>query len=93
MKEARIDYLFDGICLTTALMSVEQIFQIILLVLGCISSLVSIAYSLYKWLKKAKEDGKITKEEFKEGIDIATNGAKEINEQIKEAKDEIQRKD
>lgn len=86
MKETRIDYLFDGIALASAALSVEQIFQIILLVLGCISSLISICYSLYKWFKNAKKDGKITPEEVKEGVDIATTGVKEISDKIRKEK-------
>lgn len=79
----RIDYLFDGFSIMCGIVQTERIFQIIMLVIGIISSIVSVLYSFYHWYMEAKADGKITKEEIKEGTDILINGGKEIKEQIK----------
>lgn len=44
----------------------NEIFQYISLILTILSTLVAIAFTIYKWYKKAKEDGKITEEEVEE---------------------------
>lgn len=69
-----------GIVLTAV--QTQQVFQIISLVLTCLSITFSIAFTLYKWFKEAKKDGKIDKEEIDEAIDVVTKGVKEINNEI-----------
>lgn len=86
MKETRIDYILDGVVLTSAAASIEQTIQIVLLVLGCVSSAISIAYTIYKWWKKAKADGKITKEEIKEGVDLLQNEVENLDDKLKRRK-------
>ena len=70
MKEMRIDYILDGIAVGLGVAQVNEIMQIVQLTLGVLATIISIAFSLYKWWKKAKEDGKITEEEINEAIDI-----------------------
>lgn len=43
--------------------------QIISLVLTIVATVFSIAFTIYKWYKSAKADGKITKDEIDELID------------------------
>ena len=43
--------------------------QIISLVLTIVATAFSIAFTIYKWYKSAKADGKITKDEIDELID------------------------
>lgn len=71
---------FGGIL--TALQS-DVVFQYISLALTILSTLVAIAFTIWKWWKKASEDGKITKEEIEELED-------DLKEHIdkKEGKDE-----
>lgn len=47
----------------------DQIFQYISLGLTILSTLVAIAYTIWKWWRKAKEDGKIDEEEVKDLVD------------------------
>ena len=54
---------FGGIL--TALQT-DAVFQYISLALTILSTLVAIAFTIWKWWKKASEDGKITKEEIEE---------------------------
>lgn len=64
----------------------NQIFQTISLILTCLATLVTIAYTIYKWYKNAKKDGKIDEQEIKEGIDIikdATDKVKELSNKDK----------
>lgn len=45
-------------------------------------SVVLLAYRLWKWWKEAKKDGKITKEEIKEGLDIVKDGLEDVKHTI-----------
>lgn len=42
----------------------NEIFQFVMLILSILSTLFTLAYTIYKWYNKAKEDGKITKDEI-----------------------------
>lgn len=44
----------------------NEIFQFIMLILSILSTIFTLAYTLYRWYNKAKEDGKITSEEIEE---------------------------
>ena len=74
-------YVFDGVAVLFTALQSEQIFQIISLILTAISICVSLGFTIWKWIKTAKEDGKITKEEIE---DLE----KEINEKINSKKGE-----
>lgn len=66
----------------------NEVFRLIQIILCCLSAAVVLAYNIYKWYKKAKEDGKITKDELKEGINIVKEGVNDIKEITeKESKD------
>ena len=58
------------------------ILQWVQLGLAIACSIVLLAYRLWKWWKEAKADGKITKEEIKEGLDIVITGANEIKDNL-----------
>lgn len=73
MKEFRIDYVLDGIAVGLGVAQLNQVMQIIQLTLGILATIISITFSLYKWWKKAKEDGKITEDEINEAIDIVND--------------------
>lgn len=77
MKDTRIDYVLDGIAFAGSMAQTELLLKYISLGLTILATCISIAYSLYKWWKKAKEDGKITKEELKDGIDIIKDHLKD----------------
>lgn len=69
MKDNNIvSYILSGFTFLTSALT-QDIMQIILLVLGILSTLFSIAYTVWKWYKKAKEDGIITDEEIDELMD------------------------
>lgn len=44
----------------------NQILQTISFILTIISVIITIAFTIYKWYRKAKADGKITPDEIKE---------------------------
>ena len=60
----------------------NEILQTISLIITITGALITyIGIPLFAWYKKSKADGKITKEEIKEGIDIAKNGAEKIKKE------------
>ena len=61
----------------------SEILQIAELIISILTTLFILFVNIWTWWKKAKADGKITKDELKEGIDIVTTGVEEIEEKIK----------
>lgn len=64
----------------------NQVLQTISLVLTIIGTIITIASALYMWFKKAKEDGKITKDEIEEGAKIIQDGIKDIKDALDDKK-------
>ncbi len=61
----------------------EQIISIICSVIGVIIVIISsIVIPLIQWHKKAKEDGKISKEELEEAKEIVSKGVGEVKDTI-----------
>ena len=74
----RIDYLFDSIAIVFASVQPEVLFRYISLILSILATLISIAFSVWQWWTRASADGKISKDEIKEGVEILHNGTNEI---------------
>lgn len=66
----------------------SEVLQIISLVLTIIGSLITIIMAVTNWWKKANADGKITKEEIQEGIDIIQDGIEDLKDKTKEDKED-----
>lgn len=66
MKNTRFDYILDVVAITLGLTQGEDLLRYIQLGFGILATLISIAFSIWKWWKKASADGKITKDEIKE---------------------------
>ena len=70
--------------LTISTEQLEQIISIVCSVLGVIIVIfTSIIIPLINWYKNAKKDGKISKEELKEGNDIIKDGIDQIKDKNK----------
>ena len=66
----------------TGLMSTNEVFQIVLTCLGILSAVISLAYNIYVWYKKATSDKKLSSKEVKELKDILKKGIDEISKNI-----------
>ena len=75
----------NGLMYVFTVVQTKEIFQIISLCLSILISLIIIVSKVVEWFKKAKEDGKITKEELNE----LTNNVKEDVNDIKDNVEEI----
>ena len=65
----------------------NELLQTISLVLTIVGTCITIAMALINWWKKAKEDGKIDKDEIKDAVDIIKDGAESIQDTLKDKED------
>lgn len=87
MKKSYLAELLNGVTYVFAAMQANEVFQIIELCLSIVTSVVLIAFRLWKWHEAAIEDGKITKDEIKEGLDILADGAEDLKKKGEEKDD------
>ena len=59
----------------------KEVFEIVQIIASIIVSILTIAYILWKWYKKAKEDGKITADEVADLVE-------DIKDEFKEEKND-----
>lgn len=87
-KDSAFGFIGSGIEFVLAAIQADEVFQIITFVLGILTSAVTLAFTLYKWYKAASADGKITKDEVEEGLDIVKHGIEEIGKKADNKKSE-----
>ena len=80
----------SGIGSTISMDQLDRILSISCSILGIVITIVvAIIIPLFRWWKKAKADGKITKEELEEGKNILQQGI----ESVKNAQDKNKKED
>ena len=75
----------NGVQYVFAVLQQNETLQYIELGLSILTSIILIAFRIWRWVKEAKADGKITKEEIEEGAKIIVDGAQEIADKTKES--------
>ena len=66
----------------------NEVLQTISLVITVIGGLITfIIVPLVNWYKNAKKDGKIDKEELKDGVDIIVEGSEKLKDEIDDKKE------
>lgn len=65
----RYDFLTEIFGVIFTAIQTNEFFQLISLILTCLATAISIAFTIFLWYKKAKLDGKITADEVKELTD------------------------
>lgn len=86
MKNNNYDFLTNALSVAMTAVQTNEIFQIVSLILTCISITFSMIFTIWKWYHNATADGKIDKKE----IDEIMN---EINDKLNNLNDELNRKD
>ena len=72
----------------------NELLQTISLVITIIGALITfVIMPLWNWYKEAKKDGKITKEELKEGTKIVIEGSQSVKDKVEEVKQLDKRED
>lgn len=64
-----VGWIGSGISTILTVAQTNEIFQLIQIILTSIAVLVSLAYTIWKWYRNAKKDGKITSNEVDELFD------------------------
>lgn len=73
---------------TSTAIQPNEVFQYIQMGLTIIATLITIILGIRAWWKDAKKDGKIDKEEMKEGAEIIKNGIDTIQQTLQNNKKE-----
>ena len=79
----------NGVMYVLTFTQANEMFETISLILSIVISLLIIASKFIEWVRKAKADGKIDKEEIEELVGIVEELKGELDN-IKEKKDELQ---
>lgn len=82
MKHNYTCEVFNALQYALATIQDNPIWQGIQLGLSILTSVVLIAYRLWRWHNEAAKDGKITKEEIEEGAKIIGDGLEDINSKV-----------
>lgn len=70
MKNDFLVYIGNGLAILSTALQNEETRSLISWILTIVTTSVTLIYTLWKWYKKAKADGKIDDEEAKEGLSI-----------------------
>ena len=65
----------------------NELLQTISLILTIVGTVITIVMALLNWWNRSKKDGKIDKEEAKEGLDIVMGGVEQIQEALDKDKE------
>lgn len=79
-KNEIVSTAFNGLSYLSAFMQDNEVLQIIGFVLSILTSLILIAYRIWKWWKEASADGKIDNEEKSTLLNILVDGAEELKD-------------
>ena len=79
-------YVCNGIGIVFSAIQTNEVLSWISWIVTLIATVLSISFTLWKWWKKASEDGKITKEEVEELGDIVEQSKDKIEEVNKDGK-------
>ena len=84
IKNNALSWITNSITYVCAIVSTDEISQIILYCLGIVGTLISISYNIYIWYVKAHADGKISKHEVDKLKDTLDKIIDEIKNKTKE---------
>ena len=64
----------------------NEILQTISLIITILGGIITIVFALIGWWQRAKQDGKIDKDEIKEAVDIIKEGTEDIKDALDDKK-------
>ena len=86
MKE-HLDILGIGIQAILTAVQTDEVLRWVAFGCTIFSVILNIAYNIWRWWKKSKEDGKISMNEVDELVDIVKDGSDTLTNTIKEGTD------
>lgn len=80
MKDFNIGFITTPFAALLTVTQTNAVLQSIQIVLTILCAIITIAFTVWRWYKKATEDGQITKDEISELIDDLEPSIKDIND-------------
>ena len=68
------------ICMFNTILQSDEVLKYVNLVITILIGIVSLSYTIYRWYKKAKEDGKISSDEIEELKNNILDGLNKTND-------------
>ena len=87
------EWIGTGISAVLTIVQTNEVFQIISLVLTILTTLLTFIFTIYKWIKMSKEDGKIDENEIKQGIEIVEDFKESLDKISEEFNDKEDKND
>ena len=87
MKDNLLNILNIGLQAIFTAIQTDEVLRWISFGFTLVSVIITIAYNIWKWWRKSKEDGKISMNEVDELVDIVKDGSDTLTNTIKEGKD------
>ena len=78
---------FNGASYILASIQSNEVYQTIEFILAILTSVVLLAFRIWKWYLEAKKDGKIDKDEVEDLIHIVGDGVDEIKDKTNKKED------
>lgn len=88
MKTSALEWGGCGVAAVLTVVQTQAIFQIVSLILTCVTTAVTLGFTIYKWYKDSKKDGKIDSNELQQGINIVKDGVDKINNIVSSVNEE-----
>lgn len=82
MNHNKISLACNSIAVLFTAVQADQTLQLISFILTMVSIIVSLSFTLWKWVKEAKKDGNITPDEIMEGADIVNDHLDKIKDAV-----------
>ena len=87
------EWIGTGISAVLTMVQTNEVFQIISLVLTILTTLLTFIFTIYKWIKLSKEDGKIDEDEIKQSIEIVEDFKESLDKISEEFNDKEDKND
>lgn len=88
-KKEIVSYVFPTIEAVMTAIQENAAYQVVCMILTILSFILSIAYTIFAWYKKANEDGKITTDEL---ADLGKQLGDKVDEEKKKAENSTKEK-
>ena len=82
-----VNFLSSSVSWIFTIVQTSELLQCICFILSAISTAFTIAYTVYRWYNKSKEDGNITIKEVKELKDDVTDNIEEFYKELPKKED------
>lgn len=84
--KARLDFICEALAGVGVVLQTDEILRFFSLILTCISVGVSLSFTIYKWYKDAKSDGKVDGKEVAEFLKAVEDHTEKLNNIVEKSR-------